>query len=510
MGDPPRLPTHAPRRTWRGALLVHGPLLLTLAALSLAYATTLAPSITWANDGADSGDLVTAAAVGGVAHPTGYPTFLLLARAFQLIPAGDPALRTNLLALVAALAAAAITGRAAAELSRAAGACAHIGGALAALAIGLAPIFWSQAVIAEVHSLNALFAACLALFAVHETEPQATRGPRALRGVVAGLALGNHVTIGLLVAAWLATVAVGAPAGRRLRSVAARLPWVGAGLMVYLYLPLRAAAQPPVNWGGPDTLAGLWWTVSGAPYHGLAFGLTADEAPRRALAWAALLLAQFGPAGVALGFGGLLYGGGARRWLLYGSAAIAAYYSLFALGYAADASYAYLLPAYVLFAIWMGCGCAELLAALARSRLPALGPLATVGIAALLLARAPATAARVDARHDDRALAFAQAALAAAPAGAIIVTAEDRDSFSLWYAHYALGRRPDLAVAVAPLLDYPWYRANLRAIYPWLRIPDTPPADWAAALGEANPASPICTTTLAQPEGVICQRPPRE
>ena len=50
--------------------------------IALAYARTLAPSITWANDGSDSGDLVAAAATLGVAHPTGYPTYLLLARLF--------------------------------------------------------------------------------------------------------------------------------------------------------------------------------------------------------------------------------------------------------------------------------------------------------------------------------------------------------------------------------------------------------------------------------------------
>src|SRR5512134_545866 len=75
-----------------------------LVVLAIAYASTLAPGITWANNGTDSGDLITAAATLGVAHPTGYPTYLLLARFFQLIPVGSLAFRTNLLsALFAAL-----------------------------------------------------------------------------------------------------------------------------------------------------------------------------------------------------------------------------------------------------------------------------------------------------------------------------------------------------------------------------------------------------------------------
>jgi hypothetical protein len=67
--------------------------------------------------------------------------------------------------------------------------------------------------------------------------------------------------------------------------------------------------------------------------------------------------------------------------------------------------------------------------------------------------------------------------LDAAPTGAIVVTSEDRHSFALWYAHDALGARPDIAVAVGPLLDFPWYRASMRITYPWLRFPDVPPGD---------------------------------
>src|SRR5579859_1762005 len=76
----------------------------------LVYLSTLAPGLTWANNGADGGDLITAAATGGVAHPSGYPTYLLLVRLFLALPLGTLAFRANLFSAVcAALAAAAIT-----------------------------------------------------------------------------------------------------------------------------------------------------------------------------------------------------------------------------------------------------------------------------------------------------------------------------------------------------------------------------------------------------------------
>src|SRR5262245_7101877 len=127
-----------------------------LAILAIAYARTLSPGITWANDGADSGDLVTAAARLGVAHPTGYPTYLLLARLFQLLPLGDLAYRATLLSAAAAALAALCVYMIVRLLIDAPGWPAHCSALAAALGLGLSPVFWSQAVIAEVYSLNAL------------------------------------------------------------------------------------------------------------------------------------------------------------------------------------------------------------------------------------------------------------------------------------------------------------------------------------------------------------------
>ena len=74
------------------------PLAILALSLSMVYWRTLAPGLTWANDGADGGDLITAAATGGVPHPGGYPLYILLARLFQFLPAGvrDWCIRRNL------------------------------------------------------------------------------------------------------------------------------------------------------------------------------------------------------------------------------------------------------------------------------------------------------------------------------------------------------------------------------------------------------------------------------
>jgi uncharacterized membrane protein len=81
------------------------PILLAFS-LFFIYLRTLAPGLTWANDGADGGDFITATATNGIAHPTGYPVYPLLAKLFQALPVGPLAFRTNLLSALAAVLAA--------------------------------------------------------------------------------------------------------------------------------------------------------------------------------------------------------------------------------------------------------------------------------------------------------------------------------------------------------------------------------------------------------------------
>lgn len=477
-----------------------------LAVLAAAYARTLAPGITWANNGADSGDLVTAAATLGIAHPTGYPTYLLLAHAFQLLPAGDLALRTTIMSAVAALITVMLIywimlmllGDASWRTTAAAG--------TAALALGLSQVFWSQAVIAEVYSLNALFVALLLLFALQALRRPAQVGWVGLaQGMAAGVALGNHITVGLVVAAWLLATLIGAPEDLRARAALRCALGIAIGLCVYVYLPLRAAAHPPINWGDPSSLDGIWWTVSGQPYRDLAFGLPSNLLSERVAAWAALLVRQFGAPGLALGCYGLVYGMPRAPRFVCMTVGVALAASIFAVAYNSADSYAYLLPAYLIFALWIGLGIDQVLGAVARWR-PAFAAAVSVALLGLLVWPAPATARAVDASGDRRAIEYAAGVLAAAPAHAIVLSTSDRDTFPLWYEHYALGHRPDLVVIVEPLLDFDWYRENLRAVYPALRIPEQPATSWAAALLAENGASArLCRTNLAAASPLACE-----
>jgi hypothetical protein len=116
------------------------------------------------------------------------------------------------------------------------------------------------------------------------------------------------------------------------------------------------------------------------------------------------------------------------------------------------------------------------------------------------------TAPRADASNDHRAAQFAARVLELAPPGALVVTASDRDSFSLWYYHFALGQRPDIVVAVAPLLRFEWYRENIRARYTALRVPQQSRSDWVRAIVRASPSiGALCRTELEGDIPLRCQ-----
>ncbi len=484
------------------------PLILAIA-LFVVYLTTLAPGVTWANAGADSGDFITAAATLGVAHPTGYPTYLLLAHLFQLLPVGSLAVRTNLLSAASAALAAAVVALLVKKTYGGARRFAWAGGLIAGLAFGLSPLLWSQAVIAEVYALHALFVAlilsCLPLGLVSVGEPHAVWRNR-LTGLLFGLALGNHLTTVLLVPPWLALS--GWDGKRlRLRPVFAGLGWMLVGALVYLYLPLRARAMPPVNWGNAATWNGFWWVVSGSPYQKMLGEVSVGEAFARVQAWAGLAITQYGWPGMLAGLYGLFFGRAASPRVKWTTGWVAFTFSAFAIGYAPVDSYVYLIPAFLALAIWLGLGVATALEGL-PARLAGMAPALACVFLLTLLANAGLTLPRVDASRDWRAETFGRTVMAQAPANALIFTDGDRGAFSLWYFHFALGQRPDVAVIVDVLRVFKWYQESLSATYPDLIIPDSWEwtVAWKQALIAVNKGRPACVAAPEAEAALVCER----
>src|SRR5215217_5989887 len=138
----------------------------------------------------------------GITHPTGYPTYLMLTHLFTYLPFGDPAYRVNLgSAVYAALAVVAVY-VAGLLLSRRV-----VAAASGALTFGLGTALWSQAVIAEVYTLNAMFVSVTIVVLLLWREYRKDRY-LLLSAFLVGLCLTNHLTSGLLLPAGLLFVAL--------------------------------------------------------------------------------------------------------------------------------------------------------------------------------------------------------------------------------------------------------------------------------------------------------------
>ena len=158
------------------------PVFVFAASLAL-YLRTLLPGMAFD----DWGELQTVPHVLGIAHPTGYPTYILTAWLFELLPIGSVAFRANLFAAVCvAVALAAMT-----STSLRLGVRPAIAAAVA-VATGAIGTIWASAVVAEVNALHLAFIALIVDRSLAWADERRTRD-LALGGLLIGLSLGNHL-----------------------------------------------------------------------------------------------------------------------------------------------------------------------------------------------------------------------------------------------------------------------------------------------------------------------------
>ncbi len=213
--------------------------LITVAALLL-YWRTAYPSVL----PGDAGELQFAAWGFWLAHPTGYPLYLLLGGVWQhLLPFGDPAYRLNLFSAFWSGLAIGVAFLAFYQITRARGAA-----VIAAMTLAVSPLLWSQATRAEVYALNTFFVALLSLLGLSwRAKPE--RKYAFAFAIVFGLSLAHHRMTILLAPAFAALFVERAWSFRTQPFVLLKrvLPYAVAAaipLLLYLYIPLRAGATP--------------------------------------------------------------------------------------------------------------------------------------------------------------------------------------------------------------------------------------------------------------------------
>lgn len=414
------------------------------AVLLVVYALTMPRQLTFA----DSGIFVMASYYWGAAHPPGYPLFTLLGHLATLVPLGSVPTRVHLLSALLGAASCALLFLTCRRLGAG-----RVAAAGAALTYGVSAAFWSQAIIAEVYTLNTLlFFVVLNLV----LELRRTGDPTVARwtAFAYGLSLANHWPLmGLASPAFLLL------AWPRRHALVRDLPRLaglfGLGLVPYLILYVRSRADPVFSFNGPlRGLSDLWFVISRQGYAGAGGIVSADPFDR--VQFAAFLTDQMTLQLTVVGFA--LAAIGVWRWwstlerTLFWALAWVWFSNSYLLLLLLDMDYGVRnrtnlmvipLVTYAVLAMALAWGFEWLTSSPGRPLpRPVAAALGAALVTAVLVAHLPAN----DRHRDSAAEDVARLILESVEPDAIVVGSADWDTLPTGYLHFVLGVRPDVSV----------------------------------------------------------------
>jgi len=446
-----RIPVALRRAAANRSLVAAG---VVAAAALVLYSRTLMPDVGfW-----DTGEFQAIGPVLGIAHPTGYPAYTMLAWVASVVlqPFGNEALRANLLsAIVAAIGGALV----AAIVARVTGRL--IVGIAAGVALAVSAEAWSIGLRADPHALHLMLAAAVLLFLVVWQErvkagEPAERWLFAAAGTV-GISLANH-GLTLLLAPGIAIFVLAVEPGilRRWRLIVACAAGLAfTTLALYAYLPIRSAMNPVLDYANPQTWEGFRYLVFAEQFRGTFRALPDLFAALRTIGDETFAqLGVFAPLAII----GLFAAARRRPALLLLLAAWFGVNWLFALGYVnADIGRYYLVPllaASVLGGLGAG-AVVDLLGSLwsrlvaddraARVSRYALATTVAVALIGPSLLSVPDRFDRVDASGDFVARRWLTSVTQRLPEDAVVVSWWSY-STTLWYGQYVDHLRPDITV----------------------------------------------------------------
>lgn len=327
--------------------------LATIAFLGCIYIYSLLPGIGYSGDSAKF-DFV--GRILGTPHTSGYPLYMVLNHIFvALIPFGTLAYRANLLSAVFAVVAVLFLRRVICLLG-----VRPIVAFSCALMAGVASTFWSQAIVAEVYALNALFVAAT-LWAFLRWEGTRRKGDLYLASAIYALSFGNHLTmVTLLPAVVLFVFLTDRTVFLTLRSVVVIACIIMIGALQYSYIFWRTfdATTPYLEMATPD-LKTFWWYVTGAQFKGSMFAFRGADLIHNRIPWYfKVLVSEYLVALPVLGLVGARRLSIRQNLLLLGTFVMSAG---FAVNYNIVDIQAYFIPSFLIVAVYIALGLESLI-----------------------------------------------------------------------------------------------------------------------------------------------------
>ena len=446
------------------------------------YWCTLAPGLSFV----DSGELAAVCATAGIAHPTGYPLYTMLGWAATRIPLGvRPIFALNLMSALFSCCALLLffsflchvfssphhfSGAPGREAS---GLPALVSPACGTLLLGFSRVFWSVSLVNEVYALHGLFVCLIMLLSVKSFCCRSTGRPAGMKtagalALILGVSFCNHMSTVLVLPAllFLMTSQRGT-----WRPTAKKLLVMGAlfllGLGLYLYLPLRAAGEPALNWGNPQTWKTFYWHVSAKQYRVWMFS-SFDVACEQAEYFLQLVLQSFGYLPLLLVPFGVWYLFHVSRSLCWFSVLLFCTDVLYAINYDIRDIDAYFLPAILVCSLWMA-GAVRFWVALLCERRSVLCRAGAASLGLVFLVPLGWNYAAVDQSRSRHVEQYTETILDSVAEGALILSYQwDYFCSPAYYLQEVEGKRRDVTVIEVNLLKRSWYLHQLRRNCPGL------------------------------------------
>ncbi len=445
------------------------------ATVGLTAAFLRAPNVLFA----DSGELLTAVATKGVAHPPGFPLYLLLGGLFLDLTGGagpTAASRLNLFSALStgvAAAFAVLAALVAIERTELAGnldtVSRRVLAMVAGLLCGFGPTLFDFSLGTEVYGLHAAFLAAALAAALAAGNPGITPRDASRLTFLTGLAVGcglgvHHATMVVMMPGLAVLLWGGDERPARLRRVGLFAAGLVPGLLTYVVLPIRAAGWPALNWGNPSNPFRFWVHISARDYQ-----VNIENDLGTILEHAARFLdsyrAEFTALGLVLALlaGALIRGAGRLAVpglfvVILGDIAFAVRYEI------AEDQAAYYIPTFVATSILVVLGSAALAARLESlpRRRAAVGIVTALALV-LVVWNVKQKAGR---RFDDRAAEAARNAFASIPEGALVLTSEWNLYAPMVGLRQVAGERRDAILIDVLLLRRGWYLDAWKRKYP--------------------------------------------
>lgn len=465
------------------------------------YLRTLAPTV----DFIDSGELAAVATTLGIAHPTGYPLFTLVGWVFAHLPLG---LRTihqlNLMSAVLCsialffyyrlfvlllsdnMQAAFGAKNPRPDKQKAGGVGAlvdrrgllsyqvdrerKIAAAVGTLLLAFSETYWSLALSIEVYSLHILFLALSVLFFTRAIlEYMNNRSSRDSLlwwygfALTLGLSFTNHMTTILLAPGFLYLYfkTHGFFRSSWVKIAKATIPFL-VGFSVYLYLPLRAAQAPLLNWGNPATLEKFWWHFTGKQYRVWIFS-SVESAAKQLQYFLESFPEEFAYLPLLLAFAGLVSLFRNMRTMFVYTVVLFLGCVLYSINYDIHDIDSYFLLAYAVTAMWIAFGALTVIRKIKNQfNQMALG-VVLVGMPVYV------HYGRVDESKNFVVEDYTMNMFASLEPNALVLSYQWDYFVSASYYYQLVERiRPDVVVLDKELFRRSWYFQQLELQYPWL------------------------------------------